>query len=85
MSNPNWKADWRKALGYSTLDRVRTRVQSDPITTTELGYKLGYSREPVPGIAHPIAVPAPTRGVNSIPRPRTRSSGDPSPVGWQPH
>ena len=27
----------------------------------QLGYKLGYSREPVPGIAHPIAIPAPAR------------------------
>ena len=34
-----------------------------------LGYKLGHSSEPFPGIAHPITVPASTRRVNSIPRP----------------
>ena len=31
----------------------------------ELGYKWGYSREPVPGIAHPIEVPASATEVNS--------------------
>ena len=29
---------------------------------------MGYGREPDPGIAHPIAVPAPARVVDSIPR-----------------
>lgn len=33
-----------------------------------MGYKLGYGREPVPGIAYPIAIPGPAPPVNSIPR-----------------
>lgn len=74
MSNANWKADGRTALGY------RTPIESDllskygPITNTELGYKLGYARIPNSGMAHPIAVPAPARGVDSIPRPAPRTA-----------
>ena len=37
--------------------------------TAELGYRLGYGPRPVPGIAHPIAIPAPVRAMNSLPRP----------------
>jgi hypothetical protein len=38
-----------------------------------LGYELGYARIPNSGIAHPIAVRAPVRAVNSISRPAVSS------------
>jgi hypothetical protein len=38
-------------------------------TATAIGYEMRYARSRVPGIAHPIATPAPSPPLNPFPRP----------------